>query len=150
MMCFMLYISHIPLSPYIIALIQPSIQDNLPVSHYDYIRKARCAYWHRERCQCFKYQGHQREGLVTETGLPSFTTTHVTLFTLVFGSQQCGKCPSRRNDDRHQDVYVLSVFILIPGLIGRYIAGNQYLTGLTLYFIGYVLFEIPCNVSNAY
>ncbi|KAJ5120928.1 uncharacterized protein N7515_010316 [Penicillium bovifimosum] len=25
-------------------------------------------------------------------------------------------------------------------------AGNQYLTGLTLYFIGYVLFEIPCNV----
>ncbi|KAG9252848.1 major facilitator superfamily domain-containing protein [Emericellopsis atlantica] len=24
--------------------------------------------------------------------------------------------------------------------------GNQYLTGLTLYFIGYVLFEIPCNV----
>ncbi|CAG8071484.1 unnamed protein product [Penicillium salamii] len=27
-----------------------------------------------------------------------------------------------------------------------YIAGNQYLTGLTLYFIGYVLFEIPCNI----
>lgn len=24
--------------------------------------------------------------------------------------------------------------------------GNQYLTGLTLFFIGYVLFEIPCNV----
>ncbi|KKY21065.1 putative mfs transporter [Diplodia seriata] len=24
--------------------------------------------------------------------------------------------------------------------------GNQYLTSLTLYFIGYVLFEIPCNV----
>lgn len=24
--------------------------------------------------------------------------------------------------------------------------GNQYLTGLTLYFIGYVLFEIPCNI----
>lgn len=31
----------------------------------------------------------------------------------------------------------------------RLIAGNQYLTGLTLYFIGYVLFEIPCNVSDA-
>lgn len=30
-----------------------------------------------------------------------------------------------------------------------YIAGNQYLTGLTLYFIGYVLFEIPCNVRTA-
>jgi MFS family permease len=29
------------------------------------------------------------------------------------------------------------------------VAGNQYLTGLTLYFIGYVLFEIPCNVSNS-
>jgi MFS family permease len=28
------------------------------------------------------------------------------------------------------------------------IAGDQYLTGLTLYFIGYVLFEIPCNVSK--
>lgn len=26
------------------------------------------------------------------------------------------------------------------------IAGDQYLTGLTLYFIGYVLFEIPCNI----
>ncbi|CAG5158666.1 uncharacterized protein ALTATR162_LOCUS5195 [Alternaria atra] len=24
--------------------------------------------------------------------------------------------------------------------------GNQYLTGLTLYFIGYVLFELPCNI----
>jgi MFS family permease len=24
--------------------------------------------------------------------------------------------------------------------------GDQYLTGLTLYFIGYVLFEIPCNI----
>jgi hypothetical protein len=23
---------------------------------------------------------------------------------------------------------------------------NQYLTGLTLYFIGYVLFELPCNI----
>jgi hypothetical protein len=26
------------------------------------------------------------------------------------------------------------------------IAGNQYLTGLTLYFIGYVVFEVPCNI----
>lgn len=25
-------------------------------------------------------------------------------------------------------------------------AGNQYLTGLTLYFIAYVVFEIPCNI----
>ncbi|KAK2752473.1 hypothetical protein FQN54_008135 [Arachnomyces sp. PD_36] len=24
--------------------------------------------------------------------------------------------------------------------------GNQYLTGLTVYFIGYVLFEVPCNI----
>ncbi|KND90424.1 putative transporter [Tolypocladium ophioglossoides CBS 100239] len=24
--------------------------------------------------------------------------------------------------------------------------GNQYLTGLSLYFVGYVLFEIPCNI----
>ena len=24
--------------------------------------------------------------------------------------------------------------------------GDQYLTGLTLYFVGYVLFEVPCNV----
>ena len=24
--------------------------------------------------------------------------------------------------------------------------GDQYLSGLTLYFIGYVLFEIPCNI----
>jgi hypothetical protein len=24
--------------------------------------------------------------------------------------------------------------------------GDQYLTGLTLYFIGYVLFEVPCNI----
>ncbi|CAI4220087.1 unnamed protein product [Parascedosporium putredinis] len=25
-------------------------------------------------------------------------------------------------------------------------AGNEYLTGLTLYFVGYVIFEIPCNI----
>lgn len=24
--------------------------------------------------------------------------------------------------------------------------GNEYLTGLTLYFLGYVLFELPCNI----
>ena len=24
--------------------------------------------------------------------------------------------------------------------------GNEYLTGLTLYFVGYVLFEVPCNI----
>ncbi|KAL4809339.1 major facilitator superfamily domain-containing protein [Aspergillus unguis] len=24
--------------------------------------------------------------------------------------------------------------------------GNQYLTGLTLYFVGYVVFEVPCNI----
>ena len=23
--------------------------------------------------------------------------------------------------------------------------GNQYLTGLTLYFVGYVIFEVPCT-----
>ncbi|KAF1845065.1 MFS transporter [Cucurbitaria berberidis CBS 394.84] len=27
-----------------------------------------------------------------------------------------------------------------------HMTGNQYLTGLTLYFIGYVLFELPCNI----
>ncbi|EQB49751.1 putative transporter [Colletotrichum aenigma] len=27
-----------------------------------------------------------------------------------------------------------------------HMTGNEYLTGLTLYFIGYVLFEIPCNI----
>ncbi|EJF58076.1 MFS general substrate transporter [Dichomitus squalens LYAD-421 SS1] len=27
-----------------------------------------------------------------------------------------------------------------------HITGNQYLTSLTLYFIGYVLFEVPCNI----
>ncbi|KAK4113663.1 MFS general substrate transporter [Canariomyces notabilis] len=27
-----------------------------------------------------------------------------------------------------------------------HMTGNQYLTGLTLYFVGYVLFEIPCNI----
>lgn len=26
------------------------------------------------------------------------------------------------------------------------ITGNEYLTGLTLYFVGYVLFEVPCNI----
>ncbi|CAN9176836.1 unnamed protein product [Alternaria alternata] len=35
----------------------------------------------------------------------------------------------------------------IEGLTGDlHMTGNQYLTGLTLYFIGYVLFEIPCNI----
>jgi hypothetical protein len=27
-----------------------------------------------------------------------------------------------------------------------HMTGNQYLTGLTLYFLGYVLFELPCNI----
>ncbi|KAI4864713.1 MFS general substrate transporter [Hypoxylon rubiginosum] len=31
-------------------------------------------------------------------------------------------------------------------LLDIHITGNQYLTGLTLYFVGYVLFEIPCNI----
>ncbi|KAF2869460.1 MFS transporter [Massariosphaeria phaeospora] len=35
----------------------------------------------------------------------------------------------------------------LEGLTGDLkMTGNQYLTGLTLYFIGYVLFEIPCNI----
>ncbi|KAI1762670.1 MFS general substrate transporter [Hypoxylon sp. FL1150] len=35
----------------------------------------------------------------------------------------------------------------IEGLLSDiHITGNQYLTGLTLYFVGYVLFEIPCNI----
>ncbi|KAI1371428.1 MFS general substrate transporter [Hypoxylon crocopeplum] len=35
----------------------------------------------------------------------------------------------------------------IEGLLNDvHITGNQYLTGLTLYFVGYVLFEIPCNI----
>ena len=35
----------------------------------------------------------------------------------------------------------------IEGLVDDLqMSGNQYLTGLTLYFIGYVLFEIPCNI----
>ncbi|KAI1078007.1 major facilitator superfamily domain-containing protein [Whalleya microplaca] len=35
----------------------------------------------------------------------------------------------------------------IEGLLNDVgITGNQYLTGLTLYFVGYVLFEVPCNI----
>jgi hypothetical protein len=26
------------------------------------------------------------------------------------------------------------------------ITGNEYLTGLTLFFVGYVIFEVPCNI----
>ena len=31
-------------------------------------------------------------------------------------------------------------------LANQMIAGNQYLTGLTLFFVGYILFEVPCNI----
>ena len=35
----------------------------------------------------------------------------------------------------------------IEGLIDDlHMTGNEYLTGLTLYFLGYVLFELPCNI----
>ncbi|TID23444.1 putative mfs transporter protein [Venturia nashicola] len=35
----------------------------------------------------------------------------------------------------------------IEGLVADlHITGNQYLTALTLYFIGYVIFEVPCNI----
>lgn len=27
-----------------------------------------------------------------------------------------------------------------------HMTGNEYLTGLTLFFIGYVIFEVPCNI----
>lgn len=30
--------------------------------------------------------------------------------------------------------------------VNPWVAGNEYLTGLTIYFVGYVLFEIPCNI----
>ncbi|CAJ2512544.1 Uu.00g055590.m01.CDS01 [Anthostomella pinea] len=36
----------------------------------------------------------------------------------------------------------------IEGLLtDLHMTGNQYLNGLTLYFVGYVLFEIPCNIA---
>ncbi|KAF4443383.1 hypothetical protein F53441_11432 [Fusarium austroafricanum] len=35
----------------------------------------------------------------------------------------------------------------IEGMINDlHMSGNEYLTGLTLFFIGYVIFEIPCNI----
>lgn len=35
----------------------------------------------------------------------------------------------------------------IEGLTGDlHMSGNEYLTGLTLYFVGYVIFEVPCNI----
>ena len=35
----------------------------------------------------------------------------------------------------------------IEGLVtDLFISPDQYLTGLTLYFVGYVLFEVPCNI----
>ncbi|KAL8685670.1 MAG: hypothetical protein Q9218_007619 [Villophora microphyllina] len=35
----------------------------------------------------------------------------------------------------------------VEGMVNDlHMTGNEYLTGLTLYFIGYVLFEIPCNI----
>ncbi|KAL7892009.1 MFS general substrate transporter [Trichoderma sp. SZMC 28014] len=35
----------------------------------------------------------------------------------------------------------------IEGMVNDlHMTGNQYLTGLTIYFIGYVLFEVPCNI----
>ncbi|KAJ0359942.1 hypothetical protein COL26b_014224 [Colletotrichum chrysophilum] len=36
--------------------------------------------------------------------------------------------------------------LYLLSFLDRSNAGNEYLTGLTLYFIGYVLFEIPCNI----
>lgn len=35
----------------------------------------------------------------------------------------------------------------IEGLVADLdITGNEYLTGLTLFFVGYVIFEVPCNI----
>lgn len=35
----------------------------------------------------------------------------------------------------------------IEGLVDDlHITGNEYLTGLTLFFVGYVIFEVPCNI----
>ena len=35
----------------------------------------------------------------------------------------------------------------IEGLVADlHMTGNEYLTGLTLFFVGYVIFEVPCNI----
>ncbi|KAL8715207.1 MAG: hypothetical protein Q9220_001165 [cf. Caloplaca sp. 1 TL-2023] len=49
---------------------------------------------------------------------------------------------------RKLDLRLLPALTLLYLLsfLDRSNAGNEYLTGLTLYFIGYVLFEIPCNI----
>lgn len=41
---------------------------------------------------------------------------------------------------------LLTLCLHVGCILTGALAGNQYLTGLTLYFIGYVLFEIPCNI----
>ncbi|KAL4986179.1 major facilitator superfamily domain-containing protein [Aspergillus falconensis] len=44
-------------------------------------------------------------------------------------------------------LYLLSFLDRSNGLTDDVgMSGNQYLTGLTLYFVGYVVFEVPCNI----
>ena len=49
-------------------------------------------------------------------------------------------------DDIHMSMYQITMYRLCPYKMLTIPAGDQYLTGLTLYFIGYVVFEIPCNI----
>ncbi|KAF6822931.1 major facilitator superfamily transporter [Colletotrichum plurivorum] len=68
------------------------------------------------------------------------------LYLLSFLDRSNGKLVSQVTGSRNADKSAVGN-ARIEGLTDDlHMSGNEYLTGLTLYFIGYVLFEIPCNI----
>jgi hypothetical protein len=69
------------------------------------------------------------------------------LYLLSFLDRSNGTSSSLLQLRKYTNVHVSVANARIEGLTTDLnMTGNQYLTGLTLYFIGYVLFEIPCNI----
>jgi MFS family permease len=70
------------------------------------------------------------------------------LYLLSFLDRSNGRFPSSSywNDNKDSHAFPVGNARLEGLTTDLKMTGNQYLTGLTLYFIGYVIFEIPCNI----
>jgi len=77
-------------------------------------------------------------------GIPTFSFPSSAFLSLPF-SWKCSHRGSRRRHT-HECVFLQHPQSIPPSPQFKTQAGNQYLTTLTIFFIGYVLFEVPSNI----
>ena len=78
-------------------------------------------------------------------GNPPLSSTFLA-FSSSFFSWKCAYRGSRRRHTHECAFSLTSAIMLARPLPFKMQAGNQYLTTLTIYFVGYVLFEVPSNI----